>query len=88
MEFEYDPAKSETNALKHGINFAEARELWNDGNLVVLPSKYVAESRVLAIGRIGDNHWTAIFTERGERIRIISVRRSRPEEKALYERNQ
>lgn len=30
MEFEYDPAKSTTNLLKHGIDFEEAQSLWED----------------------------------------------------------
>ena len=36
---------------------------------------------------IDDAYWTAVITRRGERIRIISVRRSRREEKAAYEKN-
>jgi uncharacterized DUF497 family protein len=35
--------------------------------------------------RIGSKHWSAVVTYRSENIRIISVRRSRPEEVALYE---
>ena len=88
MDFEYDPVKSEINARKHGIDFDGAQKLWRDSGLLVLPSTFAEEDRFLAVGRIEDKHWTAIFTERGERIRIISVRRSRPEEKGLYERNQ
>ncbi len=87
MEFEYDPVKSERNAQKHGIDFEEAEELWLDDGLVLLASAYAQENRYLAIGQIDNVHWTAIFTERGDRTRIISVRRSRSEEKALYERN-
>jgi uncharacterized protein len=30
MHFEYDPAKSEANAEKHGIDFEEAQTLWDD----------------------------------------------------------
>ena len=30
MEFEYDPAKSEANARKHGIDFSVAQQLWQD----------------------------------------------------------
>jgi uncharacterized DUF497 family protein len=88
MEFEYDPEKSGTNARKHGIDFETAQKLWEDNGLLVLPSKFTEEARFLAIGRIEDKHWTAIFTDRDERTRLISVRRSRAEEKALYERNQ
>jgi hypothetical protein len=43
------------------------------------------EPRYLVVGRIGDKHWSGIVAYRGERIRIISVRRSRKEEIAIYE---
>ncbi len=87
MEFEFDPEKSDANADKHGIDFESAQYLWDDDGILVLPSKFAEETRFLAIGRIEDTYWTAIFTERAERIRLISVRRSRQEEKTLYERN-
>jgi len=37
------------------------------------------------IGRIGLKHWSAVITYRDQCIRLISVRRSRPEEVELYE---
>ncbi|WP_425358407.1 BrnT family toxin [Spirochaeta africana] len=52
-----------------------------------MPSKYPEEPRFLAIGSIGTSCWTGIFTERGDAVRIISVRRSRVEEVRLYENN-
>lgn len=42
----------------------------------------------LAIGKIDRIYYTAIFTERGDNIRIISVRRSRSNERILHEQNQ
>lgn len=88
MSFDYDPQKSRTNTGKHGIDFDEAQRLWDDPGLIVLPSRFPGENRFLAIGRIERVPWTAIFTERGDRIRLISVRRSRQEERILYEQNQ
>lgn len=88
MEFEYDPEKSRSNAAKHGIDFDAGQSLWEDSGLLILHSQYPEEPRYLAIGQIEDLHWTAVFTERGERVRLISIRRSRNEERALYEQNQ
>lgn len=85
MPFEFDPAKSRSNKSKHGIDFDEAQALWSDERLLEVPARTTDEPRTLAIGRIGDRHWSAVVTLRGDRIRIISVRRSRPEEVALYE---
>ena len=88
MEFEWDPHKSALNLQKHGISFPDAQCLWRDSGLILLPSRYPDEPRFLAIGKIESSHWTAIFTERGETIRIISVRRARDNERTLYEQNQ
>lgn len=85
MEFEFDPQKSASNKIKHGIDFNEAQELWNDPDLVEIPVKTSDEPRYLVIGKISGKHWSGVITCRGERIRIISVRRSRKEEVDLYE---
>ena len=85
MDFEFDSGKSMSNHAKHGISFKDARQLWRDPGVMVIKAKQLAEPRWLAIGRIGQKHWSAVFTYRGERIRIISVRRSRAKEIELYE---
>jgi len=88
VEFEWNPAKSALNLQKHGIGFHEAQALWEDSRLIILPSAYPDEARFLAIGKINQTHHIAIFTERGKRIRIISTRRSRDNERMLHEKNQ
>lgn len=85
MEFEFDPKKSDINQNKHGIDFIEAQELWNDADLLEIPAKTSDESRFLVIGKIDDKHWTGIITYRNDNIRIISVRRARNEEIEIYE---
>mgnify|MGYP000020492745 CR=1 FL=1 len=83
--FEFDDSKSESNLQKHGIDFIEAQALWNDPRLLEIPAKTSDEPRFLAIGVIERNHWSAVITYRSGKIRLISVRRSRDEEVALYE---
>jgi uncharacterized DUF497 family protein len=83
--FEFDETKSKTNLKKHGIDFIQAQALWEDTQLLEIPAKTVDEPRSLVIGTIKNKHWSAVITFRGENIRIISVRRSRDEEIALYE---
>lgn len=85
MEFEFDEGKSLSNKKKHGIDFIEAQALWDDPKLLEVPLKSDDEPRVLMVGRISEKHWSAIVTYRQDRVRIISVRRSRNEEKELYE---
>lgn len=85
MEFEFDARKSEANRVKQGIDFAKAQELWEDAMRVEVPARTVDEPRMLVIGQIEGRHWSAVVTHRERRIRIISVRRSRREEVAIYE---
>jgi uncharacterized protein len=85
MGFEYDPAKSAENKRKHGIDFEEAQALWGDDALIEIPAKVIDEPRWLVIGQIDGKHWSAVITRRTENIRLISVRRSRDEEVAIYE---
>lgn len=85
MEFEFDEQKSRANKAKHGMDFVEAQELWNDPDLLEILARTEDEPRTIMIGRIRDKHWSAVIIYRGERTRIISVRRSRKEERDLYE---
>lgn len=85
MDFEYDIKKSQANKLKHGIDFDEAKALWEDSERLEIPAKVTGEPRYLVIGKIAGKHWSAVVTYRNSNIRLISVRRSREEEVELYE---
>ena len=82
--FEYDPAKNAFNLARHGIDFEDAQQIWE--NVYVennLP--YSMERRFMVTGLIEDKFWSAIITYRHEVIRIISVRRARPQEIARWQ---
>lgn len=83
--FEFDENKSASNLDKHGIDFIQARLLWDDPDLIEIQANSTDEPRALVIGKIGEKHWSAVITYRGDNIRIISVRRSRKSEVMLYE---
>lgn len=83
--FEFDETKSHSNKAKHGIDFVEAQGLWDDPNLLEIPARTIDEPRYLVVGVLGGKHWSAVITYRDACIRLISVRRSRTEEVALYE---
>jgi uncharacterized protein len=85
MVFEFDSKKSAANLKKHGIDFVQAQRLWEDRDRLQIPAKSTEEVRIIYIGKIERKHWTAVVTFRGERIRIISVRRARKKEAYLYE---
>ena len=85
MKFQFDPKKSRSNLKKHGIDFEQARVLWDDPNLVTITARSDDEPRFLVIARVNEQHWSAIVTNRENEFRIISVRRSRVAEVKLYE---
>ncbi len=85
MRFEFDEGKSRANKAKHGIDFIEAQALWLDETLLRIAARTGHEARFVVIGRIGAKHWSAVVTYRGDAIRLISVRRSRPKEVEAYE---
>lgn len=84
MRFEFDAAKSQANLAKHGIDFEMAQDLWRDVEGLVVQSRYDKEPRKLLIAQREGRLWTAIFTERVGAARIISVRRSRDNERNAY----
>jgi uncharacterized protein len=85
MDFEYDPAKSEANKIKHGIDFEEAQEVWKDDGAIEQELSTTVEQRFMLTGMIDQKHWTCIYTYRSGRVRIISARRSRAQEIEDYE---
>ena len=82
--FEYDPEKSAANLAKHGIDFEQAQQLWADDRRTEIDVIRGIEHRTLTTGLIDDKLWTAIHTERGNSIRIISARRAWPKEIKRY----
>jgi uncharacterized DUF497 family protein len=84
MDFEFDPDKSAVNREKHGIDFYEVQEIWNDLFALEVQAKSETEKRFALIGTLKDKVWAVFFTERNGRIRIISARRARVNEEVLY----
>jgi uncharacterized protein len=82
--FQYDKNKSSANKEKHGIDFDTATQLWDDPDRVEISTKYVEEKRILLIAKLDGKLWSAIYTIRKGNIRIISVRKSRKNEKEIY----
>ena len=85
MNFDFDPGKNAANKQKHGIDFVETQALWHDPDLIEISARTEDEPRFLVIGVIAGNHWCGVITYRDDRVRIISVRRSRKEEVEIYE---
>lgn len=83
MEFEWDEDKRRKVLEKHGIDFWRATALW-DGNHVIMEARFQNESREKAIGFL-DGWWVVVvFTRRGDRLRFVTARRARENEKRAY----
>ena len=84
-EWDWDSRKYTSNILKHGINFADAIHIF--GGIVVegIDSRTeYDETRWLAIGVMDRREIVVIYTERGERRRMISARRATHHERQNY----
>lgn len=83
--YEWDAGKAAANLAKHGVSFASAAAFdWNTA-LVRPDEKHSgAEARFRAIGPIGGRLHTMVLRIRGEKIRIISLRRSHRKEELAY----
>lgn len=64
---------------------SRSQMLWEDPERLELPAKTVGEQRYMLIGRIDGKYWSAIFMNRDEKIRIISIRHARIKEIEAYE---
>ena len=88
MEFEWNPDKARSNETKHGVSFAEASEVFGDplSSTAVDPDHSGHEERFVIFGKSKkDRHLVVSFTERGDRIRIISARTMTRRERTAYE---
>ncbi|MDD5158046.1 BrnT family toxin [Sulfurimonas sp.] len=85
MKYEYDSNKSLSNKQKHGIDFEDAKLLWNDDRMIEISTSYEDEERFINIGKINSKFYTVVSTIREDKIRIISARRARKKEIEIYE---
>lgn len=82
MEFAFDPAKDEAKRFKHGLRLAFGMRVFNhddhhDDHIVISSHRPLdGEDRLKAIGLVDGKLYTAVHVWRGEKVRLISVRRS------------
>jgi uncharacterized DUF497 family protein len=87
ISFEWDEAKAESNRLKHGIDFNDAIKVFSDPDAYAdedIRFEY-GETRIKIIGEIDHQLIAAVvYTDRHQKIRIISARKARKDEKEKY----
>ena len=83
-KYEWDENKRRANLEKHGIDFSAVYDFdWNTASQD--QELHNDELRAVAYGYIGERLHVVVFTERGNRTRIISLRKANPREVRRYE---
>jgi uncharacterized DUF497 family protein len=75
-DFEWDGEKAASNYAKHGVSFDEAIKTFRDpfGIEELDDRQDYGEERLIRIGMANNRLLTVVYTERGEKTRIISAR--------------
>ncbi|MES1156950.1 MAG: BrnT family toxin [Alphaproteobacteria bacterium] len=86
-DFEWDDDKDLSNQGKHGVQLILAAQLFQDNKRLefVSANSTDAETRLVTIGRAFGLVWTCVYTWRGRRRRLISLRRAHRKERVAYE---
>ena len=85
LDFEWDEDKANYNKRKHGISFETAALVFDDPNYIEMYDFEHSsdEDRFIAIGKVGDVIFV-VFTERGDKIRLMSARIATTSEREVY----
>jgi uncharacterized DUF497 family protein len=87
LEFEWDDDKAASNLVKHGVAFADAARLFDDIHALHFIDRSMnhGEERLIGVGMVNGIVLTVVYTERGERIRLISARKATRHEQRSYD---
>lgn len=91
MRITWDTEKAAANLDKHGVDFHDAATVFTDPLSTTFPSEDHSENeaRFLTIGEAARRKLLVVaHTEEDEIIRIISARRTTPQERRFYEKSQ
>ena len=84
MEFEWWKAKRLAVLSAPGLDFLDARRLFDGRDIYTVPSPRGREQRRLSIGELDQVMVAVVWTRRGDAIRLITMRSARDEEKRRY----
>lgn len=85
QEFEWDDAKRRSTIRKHGIDFEDAKLIFDGRPVLHAPSNPKGEERWIAVGSLGGLTIAVIYTFRGEKIRLVTARRANKREREHYD---
>ena len=85
MEFEWDEAKRLSNLDKHGIDFLDVEEVFDGDIVTVEDDRYgYSEQRFVTFGVLQGRIVSVTYTDRGDVVRLISIRRATKYEQRTY----
>ena len=86
MEITYDPKKDASNKQKHGISLARAADFdFDAAHFEIDDSQNYGEVRILGLGFLDARLYSLTFTQDGETLRAISLRKANKHEERKYE---
>jgi len=86
MEFEWDANKNKTNIRAHGIDFCDTHLIFTNPMLIKMDTrKDYGEKRLVGLGLLYEAAVVIVFTKRGDKIRVISIRRANRNERKIYQ---
>ena len=89
LAFDWDDKKAKQNLKKHGVSFEEASTIFGDPLGRTIPDRLHSEEedRFVNLGESERRRLlVVVFTERGDKIRIISARAATRRERKDYEK--
>lgn len=85
MKFEWHPKKNRENIENHHVNFSRAAKIFKGDVLEWEDTRRdYKETRMIAIGRSERRLFRVVYTKRGNKIRIISARRAKRNDRRKY----
>lgn len=86
VEFEWDERKRESNHNKHKVDFLEAALIF-EGPVLTKPDRRAdyGEDRMVSLGKVDDECFVVVHTERNGIVRIISAWKGGRSEREKYE---
>ena len=89
MRYEYNQNKKAANLKKHGLDFDDAKLVFESAQIVTFEdSRYdYGEVRYITLGLLNGNVVVVVTTETNTTVRIISMRKAEKHEQTIYYEN-
>ena len=87
MIYEWDEAKNRTNFAKHGLDFADAEQVLTGPCVTFVDDRFdYGEERLISLGLLAGRVVVIAHAARGDRTRIISMRKANRREQDIYQK--